>query len=45
MEHCSGFISEEIILESNDIEKDLSGFELVGKDCTVGSGLTFSMTF
>jgi len=31
-----GFISEEIILESNDIEKDLSGFELVGKDCTVG---------
>ncbi|GHM99958.1 hypothetical protein WSM22_14480 [Cytophagales bacterium WSM2-2] len=30
-----GFISEEIILESNDIEKDLSGFELIGKDCTV----------
>jgi len=31
-----GFISEEIILESNDIESDLSVFELVGKDCTVG---------
>jgi acetoin utilization protein AcuB len=31
-----GFISEEIILETNDIESDLSGFELVGKDCTVG---------
>ncbi len=31
-----GFISEEIILESNDIENDLSVFELVGKDCTVG---------
>ena len=30
-----GFISEEIILESNDIEHDLSKFELVGKDCTV----------
>ncbi|MBS1682366.1 MAG: CBS domain-containing protein [Bacteroidetes bacterium] len=30
-----GFISEEIILEANEIEKDLSGFELVGKDCTV----------
>lgn len=30
-----GFISEEIILESNDIGKDLSQFELVGKDCTV----------
>lgn len=30
-----GFISEEIILESNEIEKDLSGFELVGRDCTV----------
>ena len=30
-----GFISEEIILESNDIESDLNGFELVGKDCTV----------
>lgn len=31
-----GFISEEIILEANDIETDLRGFELVGKDCTVG---------
>ncbi len=30
-----GFISEEIILESNTIESDLSVFELVGKDCTV----------
>jgi CBS domain-containing protein len=30
-----GFISEEIILESNDIEQDLSKFELIGKDCTV----------
>jgi CBS domain-containing protein len=30
-----GFISEEIILESNDIEQDLSHFELVGKDCFV----------
>jgi len=30
-----GFISEEIILESNDIETDLHSFELVGKDCTV----------
>ena len=28
-----GFISEEIILESNDIERPLSSFELVGKDC------------
>ncbi|MDZ4714996.1 MAG: CBS domain-containing protein [Cytophagales bacterium] len=30
-----GFISEEIILESNDIEKTLASFELVGKECTV----------
>jgi acetoin utilization protein AcuB len=30
-----GFISEEIILESNDIEKRLADFELVGKDCAV----------
>jgi CBS domain-containing protein len=30
-----GFISEEIILESNETGKDLSGFELEGKDCTV----------
>ena len=30
-----GFISEEIILESNEIEQNLSHFELVGKDCTV----------
>ena len=31
-----GFISEEIILESNDIDKHLGKFELVGKDCYVG---------
>jgi CBS domain-containing protein len=31
-----GFISEEIILESNDIEKQLADFELVGKSCSVG---------
>ncbi len=30
-----GFVSEEIILESNDIERTLSQFELVGKQCTV----------
>lgn len=30
-----GFISEEIILESNDIEKDLGDFKLVGKTCAV----------
>ncbi len=30
-----GFISEEIILESNEIEQNLSHFELVGKDCQV----------
>jgi len=30
-----GFISEEIILESNEIENDLSGFELEGKECVV----------
>jgi acetoin utilization protein AcuB len=31
-----GFISEEIILESNDIEKCLADFDLVGKECVVG---------
>jgi acetoin utilization protein AcuB len=31
-----GFISEEIILESNDIIKNLEDFELVGKNCVVG---------
>jgi len=31
-----GFISEEIILESNDIDKNLGDFKLVGKDCTAG---------
>lgn len=30
-----GFISEEIILEANDIERKLSEFELKGKDCVV----------
>jgi len=30
-----GFISEEIILESNDIEKSLGDFEFAGKDCVV----------
>jgi acetoin utilization protein AcuB len=30
-----GFISEEIILESNDIEKPLTAFDLAGKECTV----------
>ncbi len=30
-----GFISEEIILEANDIEKKLADFELIGKNCTV----------
>jgi len=30
-----GFISEEIILESNDIGKDLGDFKLVGKSCAV----------
>ncbi|MCW5912477.1 MAG: CBS domain-containing protein [Cyclobacteriaceae bacterium] len=30
-----GFISEEIILESNDIERPLTEFNLVGKTCTV----------
>lgn len=30
-----GFVSEEIILESNDIERPLSSFKLVGKNCTV----------
>ena len=31
-----GFISEEIILESNDIVRNLEDFQLVGKDCVVG---------
>ncbi|MBN8576358.1 MAG: CBS domain-containing protein [Cytophagales bacterium] len=30
-----GFISEEIILESNEIDKPLAGFNLVGKSCRV----------
>ncbi len=31
-----GFISEEIILESNKNDKDLSGYDLIGKKCVVG---------
>src|SRR5690242_5751886 len=30
-----GFISEEIIMETNDIEKTVGAFSLVGKECTV----------
>ncbi len=30
-----GFISEEIILESNDIDRTLADFDLVGKNCSV----------
>jgi len=30
-----GFVSEDIILESNDIEKSLGDFELMGKECVV----------
>lgn len=30
-----GFISEEIILESNDIERPLASFNLAGRDCVV----------
>lgn len=30
-----GFISEEIILESNDIDRTLADFNLVGKNCSV----------
>ncbi len=33
--HLLGFISEEIILEANDIEKGVGSFNLVGKDCVV----------
>lgn len=36
-----GFISEEIILESNDIEQKLSDFKLIGKDCVVGQDSHF----
>ncbi len=36
-----GFISEEIILESNEIDKNLGGFDLIGKDCTVALGSHF----
>jgi CBS domain-containing protein len=30
-----GFISEEIIMETNDIEKNVGSFDLVGKECYV----------
>jgi CBS domain-containing protein len=30
-----GFISEEIILEANDIEKKVKDFDLIGRNCTV----------
>ncbi len=33
--HLLGFISEEIILESNDIEKNVGDFELIGKQAIV----------
>ena len=36
-----GFISEEIILEANDIEKKLSDFELTGKQCVVSQDSHF----
>jgi len=36
-----GFISEEIILESNDIEKNLADFDLVAPNCTVTGMLIF----
>ncbi len=36
-----GFISEEIILEANDIEKNLLDFELVGKTCVVSKDSHF----
>ena len=35
-EKLLGFISEEIILESNAIDKNLGDFDLVGKGCVVG---------
>lgn len=34
--HLMGFVSEEMILETNDIEKKLGDIELVGKECVVG---------
>lgn len=36
-----GFISEEIILEANDIERKLSEFELTGKNCYVSQDSHF----
>ncbi|MCZ8069709.1 MAG: CBS domain-containing protein [Bacteroidota bacterium] len=33
--HLLGFISEDIILESNDIERNLADFDLVAPQCTV----------
>ncbi len=36
-----GFISEEIILETNDIERTLADFDLVGRQCSVVLGSHF----
>ncbi len=36
-----GFISEEIILEANDVEMRLKDFELIGKNCFVHSSYHF----
>ena len=36
-----GFISEEIILEANDIERKLGEFDLIGKDCVVSQDSHF----
>jgi acetoin utilization protein AcuB len=36
-----GFISEEIIMETNDIEKNVGSFSLVGKDCHVSQDSHF----
>jgi CBS domain-containing protein len=39
--HLLGFISEDIIFESNDIERNLADFELVATQCTVPLGAHF----
>jgi CBS domain-containing protein len=36
-----GFISEEIIMETNDIEKNVGSFDLVGKECYVSQDSHF----
>jgi signal-transduction protein with cAMP-binding, CBS, and nucleotidyltransferase domain len=36
-----GFISEEIIMDANDIEKKISDFELTGKQCVVSQDSHF----